>query len=105
MQLVSKPMCANDACGRILDGVEIMTNAPDKIIPRAGDISICAYCRTIQRFVGEPGSLTLVVATEEDLNELYPESRKVLQRLGRILEHYRPNREHESEEDFGWNQT
>ncbi len=42
LQLENKPICP--VCKKILDGVSLLNNPDEPVMPKKDDISICVYC-------------------------------------------------------------
>ena len=51
MQLSKSNRCPNKACRRKLDGAKSFDRTA--VTPRAGDVSICAYCETMVIFTDD----------------------------------------------------
>lgn len=50
-------------CHRRMDATTSVSELPEFALPKAGDISICAYCRTVNVF-REDGSLRVATSLE-----------------------------------------
>lgn len=78
-KLPAAPRCPG--CKAELDGATNMDNTVAR--PKAGDVSVCAYCGEIIEFMDE---LKLRSASPEVLKELHPVDRKMLQRMSQEVQ-------------------
>jgi len=60
-------------CGKVMDAATSAIN--DAAPPRAGDISICLYCRNVAEFTAD---LKLRTLTDSDIAKLKPEHRAII---------------------------
>lgn len=63
-------------CKRVLDGASCLED--EKLMPNAGDITICIYCLTILEF---DNNLKLLEMTNEQISELPHEMRMDLNKI------------------------
>ena len=60
-------------CGKVMDAATSVLHDPTQ--PKAGDISICLYCRNVAEFTAD---LTLRTLTNSDIAKLKPEHRAII---------------------------
>lgn len=57
------------ACQRTLSGITAATSSDTRPSPKAGDLTMCSYCRTILAFTADLG---FRIATDAEIDALHP---------------------------------
>lgn len=82
------PLSPCPACGTLLDGADCPREEPSPQ-PTPGDLTICAYCQSVNQFTE---TLTLRRLPPEDFSQLDIEDRKAIWQLQDVLRHFQATR-------------